>query len=147
MVINSSLLGKAVKVIVSSEDGPKEQIMIFQGLVASHDGYALTAILEDEKGRLLYSSTSGITFIDTNDVERMINRYRLKPVPITEFINASLIGVDGIFDDSKNPVTIVDMKAFSDWNCDTGEEEIKYMAYDDRHKAYKCGELYWYGED
>lgn len=147
MVINSSLLGKAVKVIVPSEVGPKEQIMIFQGLVENHDGFALAAILEDEKGRLLYTSTGYITFIDTDDVERMINRYRLKPIPITEFINASLIGVDGIFDDAKNPVKIVDMKAFSDWNCDTGEEEIKYTAYDERHKAYKCGELYWYGKD
>ncbi len=147
MVINSSLLGKAVKVIVSSEDGPKEQIMIFQGLAASHDGFAWTAILEDEKGRLLYSSTTGITFIDTDDVERMINRYRLKPIPITEFINASLIGVDGIFDDSKNPVTIVDMKCFNEWNSDAQEEKTMYIAYDERYKAYKCGELYWYGRN
>lgn len=147
MVINSSLLGKAVKVIVPSEVGPKEQIMIFQGLVENHDGFALAAILEDEKGRLLYTSTGYITFIDTDDVERMINRYRLKPIPITEFINASLIGVDGIFDDSKNPVTIVDMKCFNEWDPDAQEEKTMYIAYDERNKAYKCGELYWYGRN
>ena len=147
MVINSSLLGKAVKVIVPSEVEPKEQIMIFQGLVEGHDGCSLTAILEDEKGRLLYTSTGYITFIDTDDVKRMINRYRLKPIPITEFINASLIGVDGIFDDSKNPVTIVGMKSFNEWDPDAQEEKTINIAYDERNKAYKCGELYWYGRN
>lgn len=147
MVINSSLLGKAVKVIISSEDGPKKQIMIFQGLTEGSNGLPLTAILEDEKGRLLYASTACMTFIDVDDEQRQIDRYKLKPIPLYEFANASFINHNNIFDDSKNKIKIVDMKAFKEWNESIDDEETKYVAIDERGKTYKVGDLYWYGRN